>query len=52
MEYIDYVIWKALAMVVLAFFWGVFCGITGRSLKGERLDSQAKAPGQTVQRND
>lgn len=30
MEHIDFVIWKALALVVLAFFYGVWVAINRR----------------------
>ena len=35
MEFTDYMLWKAGAMVLAAFVWGVYCGLTGRELSGE-----------------
>jgi hypothetical protein len=41
MSHIDYLLWKALGLVFLAFCWGVYCGITGRPLGPEPRDNQA-----------
>lgn len=38
MSYIEFVLWKSLAFVMLAFLWGLFCGLTGRNLRGQRPD--------------
>ena len=35
LEYIDYMLWKALALVFVAFCWGVFCGLKGLNLNGQ-----------------
>jgi hypothetical protein len=36
MEFTDYMLWKALAIVVGAFFYGFFFGPTARSRRGQR----------------
>lgn len=36
MDYLDYMLAKAAVMIALAFVWGVFCGFTGRNLRGQR----------------
>jgi hypothetical protein len=41
MEFTDFILWKAGAIVAAAFVWGLFCGITGRPLGREPSDSQA-----------
>ncbi len=41
MEFTDYMLWKALAIVAAAFVWGLYCGLTGRPLGRERPDNQA-----------
>lgn len=33
MSYIEYMLWKAGILMVLAFLWGLFCGLTGRSMQ-------------------
>lgn len=38
MDYITWVILKFLGLVFLAFVWGIFCGFTGRNLRGEPHD--------------
>jgi len=35
MTHIEFVIAKALVLLLLAVIWGLFCGFTGRSLSGE-----------------
>ena len=52
MEYLDYMLWKLAGMALLAFVWGVFCGITGRNLRGERhaAGSAEQAPPATEPR--
>lgn len=42
MEFTDFMLWKAGAIVAAAFVWGLFCGITGRPLGRERRDSQTE----------
>jgi hypothetical protein len=32
MDYIEFKLWKAGLFVLAAFIWGIWCGITGRSL--------------------
>jgi hypothetical protein len=27
MEFTDYMLWKALVLLVIAFVWGIYCGI-------------------------
>jgi hypothetical protein len=44
-DYIDFVLIKAGALVFLAFVWGLFCGFTGRQLSGEPLDKGPAKPG-------
>lgn len=45
MDYLDYMLAKAAVMIVLAFVWGVFCGFTGRNLRGQRQgQSEADTP--------
>jgi hypothetical protein len=39
MEYIDFVLWKALALVVAAFIYGLWRGLTGRPLGQARSDT-------------
>jgi hypothetical protein len=34
MEFSEYLLLKAIALVVLAFAWGVYCGIKGLDLNG------------------
>lgn len=41
MEFTDYMIWKLVAFAVLAFVWGIYCGIVNRPLGGEQRDSQS-----------
>lgn len=38
MDYIDYMWWKLVAFAVAAFFWGLYCGFTGRELTGRRKE--------------
>ena len=40
MDYIDWVIAKAIALCVAAFVWGIYTELTGRELNG-----QPKQPG-------
>ena len=40
-EFTDYMLWKAGAIVAAAFVWGLYRGFTGRSEHSERPDSQA-----------
>ena len=40
MDLTDYMLWKLAVLTVLAFVWGMFCGLTGRSLSGEKLDRE------------
>lgn len=35
MEFTDYMLWKALAILVAAFFYGFFFGPTARSKRGQ-----------------
>lgn len=41
MEYSDYQIWKAVALVVAAFVYGIWRGFTGRPLGQERRDTDS-----------
>jgi hypothetical protein len=41
MEFTDWLIWKAVALVVAAFFWGIYCGLTGRPLSLEPNEEEA-----------
>lgn len=36
MDYIEFRIWKLVALGVLVFVWGIFCGVTGRPLEPAR----------------
>lgn len=40
MEFSDYLLWKAGAIVAAAFVWGLYCGLTGRPLGRAQSDSQ------------
>ena len=51
MTHIEYVLWKALALVVLAFIWGIYCGVTGRPLGQGRPDSPSE-PQQDLQADE
>lgn len=44
----DFMIWKLIALVALAFLWGLYCGITGRPTGRERSDKPAERPDQTT----
>ena len=41
MEFSDYLIWKAVIIVIAAFIWGLYCGLTGRSMRLGPPDNQA-----------
>jgi hypothetical protein len=41
MTYVDWLIYKLIALVVLAFVWGLWRGITGKPLWLEPRDRQA-----------
>lgn len=41
MEISDYMLWKAIIIVIGAFLWGLYCGLTGRSMRLGPPDSQA-----------
>jgi len=41
MSYTEWLIYKLIGMVVLAFIWGIFCGVTGRPLWRARSDKEA-----------
>lgn len=32
MDYVDFMLWKLLALAIIAFVWGLFCGISGLPL--------------------
>lgn len=36
MSFLDYLLIKAALFIGAAFVWGIFCGLTGRSLSGAR----------------
>lgn len=38
MDYTEYLIAKAGLIVLAAFAWGLFCGLTGRSMRPGRRD--------------
>ncbi len=40
LEYIDYMLWKALALVFLAFCWGLYRGFIDRPLGVERREQE------------
>lgn len=42
MDYIDWLIGKAIALTVLAFVWGLYCGLTGRSLGSGRQEDHSE----------
>jgi hypothetical protein len=42
MEFTDYMLWKLIGMAVLAFCWGLFCGITDRSMQTGRPNNPAE----------
>lgn len=44
MDYTDYLIVKFIVLVVAAFAWGVYCGITGRPL-GPGPSDKSTTPG-------
>jgi hypothetical protein len=44
MEFTDYMLWKAIAILIAAFAWGVYCGFTGRPLWPEHHDETEKPP--------
>lgn len=37
MTYIELMLWKLFAIVVIAFVWGLLCGLTGRDLRGRKV---------------
>lgn len=39
-DYETYLLWKAGAVLVAAFVWGLFCGLTGRQLNGRPLSGE------------
>lgn len=43
MDYTDYLIVKFIVLVVGAFVWGIYCGVTGRPLGPGPRDSQDRA---------
>ena len=49
MDYIEFKVWKLVALAVLAFGWGLYCGLTGRPLVPGRRDNQT-ALGQDQER--
>ncbi len=36
MEFSDFMLWKLLGLVALAFVWGIFCGVNDLELNGQR----------------
>jgi len=44
MDYIEFKFWKLGALILAAFVWGIFCGVTGRPLTGRR---RGQEPGQS-----
>jgi hypothetical protein len=52
MEFTDYLVIKAVVLLVLAFGWGIYCGINGLDLSGrhpsegpsEEADQQQERP--------
>jgi hypothetical protein len=40
MEFTDYLLIKAIVLVVLAFAWGVYCGIKGLDLSGHHPSAE------------
>lgn len=42
-DLIEFKLWKALALVVIAFFWGMFCSATNRDLTGRRREPPEQA---------
>lgn len=51
MEFSDYMLWKALALVALAFLWGIYCGWTGRELNGQKPQQAPREEGTAVVRS-
>ena len=43
MDYTEWMLWKAGLVVLAAFCWGVFCGVTGRPLGRVPPDSRTEA---------
>lgn len=41
-DYLTYMLWKAGIVVFLAFCWGLYCGITGRSMRTGQRDIPAE----------
>jgi hypothetical protein len=42
-DFLDYMLWKAIVLVVLAFVWGIFCGWNGLGLNGRPLQQGRRA---------
>ena len=49
MEFTTFLLWKAGLLVLAAFIWGIFCGITNRPLGRARRDN---LPAQSNQNAD
>ena len=41
MDYVDFMIWKAIVLVIAAFIWGVYRGATGQPLSLERKEDRS-----------
>lgn len=42
MDYIDYIIIKAIVLVIAAFIWGLYCGAKGLPLDPSEWEENAK----------
>jgi hypothetical protein len=40
MDYVEFLIWKAIVLTIAAFIWGLYCGVTGRPLSMAPRDTQ------------
>lgn len=47
MDYIDFMWAKLIGMVILAFLWGLFCGLTDRSMQTGRPNNPAASDQKT-----
>lgn len=41
-DYLSFMLWKAGLLVLAAFLWGLFCGLSGRSMRSGRRDTQVE----------
>ena len=48
MDYMDWVMWKFIALCAAAFGWGIYCGVTGRPLGSASHEDQTAASDQAA----